>query len=326
MKMNFEDFKKTIKEKIGEYLTEDYADADMSLSEVKKSGGESYDALMIRKSGEERYSVIPALNLTEAYNKYQNGQSVEQICEDLADVRMNVPIPEGLEKDMFMNFDKVKGKIYPRLVNSETSKDYLITRPHTEVEDLSMVYAVRINENSTGFAEAVIDYDLAKMWGVDVEDLHEAAMSNMEAHEPVFIGLEDALFTQFPNGEEHTFDLDSFPDDCQLPLYLLTNKQKTKGAVMALCSKFMDQITAKFGDVYVLPSSVDEVLIMPKSAVADHEMGLQDLANMVRQVNIEAVKPEDRLSDNIYEYDSQTQSLKLACVGPDQTVGPEMLL
>ena len=320
MKMNFEDFKKTIKEKIGEYLTEDYADADMSLSEVKKSGGESYDALMIRKSGEERYSVIPALNLTEAYKKYQDGQSVDQICEDLADVRMNVPIPEGLEKDMFMNFDKVKGKIYPRLVNSETSKDYLITRPHTEVEDLSMVYAVRINENSTGFAEAVIDYDLAKMWGVDVEDLHKAAMSNMEAHEPVFVGLEDAMFGQYPNGDD-TFDLDSIDTDGPLPLYMLTNKQKTKGAVMALCGKFMDQIIAKFGDVYVLPSSVDEVLIMPKSAVADHEMDLQDLARMVQQVNIEAVRPEDRLSDNVYEYDSQTQSLKLAVVAPEQGAG-----
>ncbi len=324
MKMNFEDFKKTIKDKIGEYLTEDYADADMSLSEVKKSGGESYDALMIRKAGEERYSVIPALNLTEAYNKYQNGQSVEQICEDLADVRMNVPIPEGLEKDMFMNFDKVKGKIYPRLVNSETSKDYLITRPHTEVEDLSMVYAVRINENSTGFAEAVIDYDLAKMWGVDVEDLHEAAMSNMEAHEPVFVGLEQAMFGEFPGPGESTFDLDSISDDCPLPLYMLTNKQKTKGAVMALSAKFMDQITAKFGEVYVLPSSVDEVLIMPKSAVADHEMDLQDLARMVQQVNIEAVRPEDRLSDNVYEYDSQTQSLKLAVVAPEQGAGLEM--
>ena len=319
--MNFNDFKNTIKNKIGEYLTEDYADADMTLSEVKKSGGESYDALMIRKAGEERYSVIPALNLTEAYKKYQNGQSVEQICEDLADVRMNVPIPEGLEKDMFLDFDKVKDKIYPRLINSETSKDYLINRPHTEVEDLSMVYAVRINENSTGFAEAVIDYDLARMWGVEVEDLHKAAMSNMEAHDPVFVGLEDAMFGNFETRGEDTFNLDAMETDSPLPLYMLTNKQKTKGAVMALCGKFMDQIIAKFGDVYVLPSSVDEVLIMPKSAAQDHEMDIHDLARMVQQVNMEAVRPEDRLSDNIYEYDSQTQSLKLAVVAPEQGAG-----
>ncbi len=321
--MNFNDFKNTIKNKIGEYLTEDYADADMSLSEVKKSNGETYDALMIRKAGEERYSVIPALNLTEAYRKYKNGMSVDQICEDLADVRMNVPIPEGLEKDMFLDFEKVKNKIYPRLVNSETSKEYLDTRPHTEVEDLSMVYAVRINENSTGFAEAVIDYDLARMWGVDLADLHQAAMSNMEAHEPVFVGLEDAMFGQYPSGED-TFDLDSIDTDGPLPLYMLTNKQKTKGAVMALCSKVMDQIIAKFGDVYVLPSSVDEVLIMPKSAVADHEMQLEDLARMVQQVNVEAVRPEDRLSDNVYEYDPQTQSLKLAVVAPEQGASLEI--
>ena len=111
-----------------------------------------------------------------------------------------------------------------------------------------------------------------------------------------------------------------------LPLYMLTNRQKTKGAVMAMCSKVMDAITAKFGEVYVLPSSVDEVLIMPKSAVADHEMDIQDLARMVQQVNVEAVRPEDRLSDNVYEYDPQTQSLKFACVGPQQSssVGMEM--
>ena len=65
-------------------------------------------------------------------------------------------------------------------------------------------------------------------------------------------------------------------------------------------------------------------LIMPKSAVADHEMDLQDLARMVQQVNIEAVRPEDRLSDNVYEYDPQSQSLKLACVGPQQASTPEM--
>ena len=324
--MNFNDFKNTIKNKIGDYLTEDYKDADMSFSEVKKSGGESYDALMIRKAGEERYSVIPALNLTEAYKKLESGHSIEQICEDLADVRMNAPIPEGLQKDMFLDFEKVRGKIYPRLVNSETSKEYLETRPHTEVEDLSMVYAIRINENSTGFAEAVIDYDLAKVWGVDLEQLHAAAMSNIEAHDPIFVGLEDAMFGQYPCGEEPTFDLDSFEKDSPLPLYMLTNKQKTKGAVMALCSKFMDQITAKFGEVYVLPSSVDEVLIMPKSAVADHEMDLQDLARMVQQVNVEAVRPEDRLSDNVYEYDSQTQSLKLAVVAPEQDAGHGMEL
>lgn len=279
---------------------------------------------MIHQSGEQKYSVIPALNLTEAYKKYQNGQSVEKICEDLADVRMNVPIPEGLSRDLFLDFENVKSKIYPRLVNTEASKDFLITRPHTQVEDLSMVYAVRINENSTGFAEAVIDDDLAKMWGVSLEDLHRAAMSNVEAQTPVFVSLEKAMFSNIGSDNEDTFNLDAMETDSPLPLYMLTNRQKTKVAVMAMCGKVMDAITAKFGEVYVLPSSVDEVLIMPKSAAKDHEMDIHDLARMVQQVNVEAVRPEDRLSDNIYEYDSSSQSLKLANLGSQQDVGPGM--
>ena len=65
---------------------------------------------------------------------------------------------------------------------------------------------------------------------------------------------------------------------------------------MAINPKTMDRITAKLGDVYVIPSSVDETLIVPKSAVDD----VQQLVDMVTQVNANEVKPEDQLSNNIY--------------------------
>lgn len=36
------------------------------------------------------------------------------------------------------------------------------------------------------------------------------------------------------------------------------------------------------------------------------------LVEMVTQVNGQVVKPEDQLSNNVYEYDSETHSLKIA--------------
>lgn len=75
----------------------------------------------------------------------------------------------------------------------------------------------------------------------------------------------------------------------------------------------MDRITAKFGEVYVIPSSVDETLIVPKRFVDD----VESLGKMVREINANDVRPEDQLSNNIYEYDSKTQSLKI--VGGGQT-------
>ena len=39
---------------------------------------------------------------------------------------------------------------------------------------------------------------------------------------------------------------------------------------------------------------------------------------MVREINANDVRPEDQLSNNIYEYDPKTQSLKIAGNGQTQ--------
>ena len=54
------------------------------------------------------------------------------------------------------------------------------------------------------------------------------------------------------------------PDNYNVPFFILTNQQKTKGSVQAFNPKTMDRITAKFGEVYVIPSSFDETLIILK--------------------------------------------------------------
>ena len=55
------------------------------------------------------------------------------------------------------------------------------------------------------------------------------------------------------------------------------------------------------GDFFVLPSSVHEVLLIPD----DGSMELSYLEQMVRDVNQQEVAPEERLSDNVFHYDSE---------------------
>lgn len=54
-----------------------------------------------------------------------------------------------------------------------------------------------------------------------------------------------------------------------MPFFILTNKQKVKGATMVMNDKVMDRITDKLGDICVLPFSVDEVIVVPKSMAGD---------------------------------------------------------
>ena len=57
-------------------------------------------------------------------------------------------------------------------------------------------------------------------------------------------------------------------------------------------------------DLYILPSSVHEVILLPKLSVFEKD----ELVNMVREVNTEGVAAEEVLSDHVYEY-NRTQRL-----------------
>ena len=75
---------------------------------------------------------------------------------------------------------------------------------------------------------------------------------------------------------------------------------RTMAAVM-FYPDFMDQVAKELGgDIFILPSSVHEVLILPD----DGNMNAQELKEMVTSINASEVAPEDRLTDNVYHYDA----------------------
>ena len=76
--------------------------------------------------------------------------------------------------------------------------------------------------------------------------------------------------------------------------YVVTNKEKVKGAVMILNTKVQNRLSEELGEYYVLPSSRHEVIVVPKG---DNEY----LRNMVREVNSKEVSEEDFLSNDVYE-------------------------
>ena len=60
----------------------------------------------------------------------------------------------------------------------------------------------------------------------------------------------------------------------------------------------MNEIVETFGEFFILPSSIHEVLIVP----AKPGMTAENLENIVREVNTTQVQLEDKLSDYVYIY------------------------
>ena len=81
------------------------------------------------------------------------------------------------------------------------------------------------------------------------------------------------------------------------------------GAGVLAYQNFMDQAAEKLGgDFFVLPSSIHEILLIPDNG----EMVVEELKSMVHEVNLTQVKPEERLTDSVYHYDSKNHIFELA--------------
>ncbi len=84
-----------------------------------------------------------------------------------------------------------------------------------------------------------------------------------------------------------------------LPMYVLTNKEKRFGATAMLYSERMKELAERFGcDPLILPSSVHEVLLLPD----DHCQEYTFYRQMVSEVNRTQVEAEEVLSYNLYRY------------------------
>lgn len=302
-KMNYSQFKIEAAAKIKKYLPEEYQDYKVEIQPIVKSAVK-YDALFV-KPVNETINVTPSLNLSDAYDEYRNGKSFEAIMHELAYIRASVSMSiPGFSKEDVVNYNWVKDKIYPRLINTGMSEEYLSNKPHKDIEDLSVVYTIRFSSDERGIASAAITYDLLDLYGVDKDTIHKQAMSNLAKEKPKFMNIADMLFK--PNAKEKKIE-NIYPEDYEVPFFVLSSQNGTCGAVMVLNPKLMDAITKNFGDVYVVPSSVHEVLIVPQ-----HVMPANLLAKMCTEINSKEVPDQDVLSNNIYEFDAETHSLSIA--------------
>ena len=92
-------------------------------------------------------------------------------------------------------------------------------------------------------------------------------------------------------------------------LLCVTNESGINGAVCIVTPKMQQKLAETVGgDYYVLPSSVHEILVLPKAG----EINCAELQAMVQRINQETVSEDERLSDHIYEYSAQNRTFHIA--------------
>lgn len=330
--MNFALFETAVVKGLQEKMGEDYR---ILSNQVKKNNGILLTGIIVE---EKNSNTSPTIYLDDFYENYQNGVGLDKIVESLYRVFFKTKIKESVDLSNFLEYEKAKNQIAFKIVNFDKNRELLKTIPYKAFFNLAIIFYYVVQEPPFyGKASILIHNNHLNNWGIDLEQLYTQAKentprlfpANIENIEELILGMiRSSMKTDKMRQEgEKEIDLEITGDECadhlmlklkadmendedRIPMYVLSNKQKLQGAACMfypdILKKFAEE---KNSDLYILPSSIHEVILLP----ATGDMEKENLLDMVTEINKTQVQECDVLADSVYYYSRQSQQLMRIC-------------
>lgn len=263
------------------------------------------DGLSVLIPTETGTNLAPILYLNDYYEDYLNTGALEQVLDEIAytyKVNNYNMVQNTFNTEQIVDFEQVKDKIFPKLINADMNKDLLADRPHTMFHNLAVIYSIEFVFNRKD-ARVDVNNFLFEKYGITTEELHNLAVSNQERMKrPVIQNLYDVVSKMV----EMT-DAELAP--VGLSQYVLTNEKSYYGASLILHDDILQKASAKLnGDFFIIPSSVHEVILLPEEGVVPEELN-----QMIQEINGDSnvISKTDVLSNNAYHYNHREHSLEI---------------
>lgn len=306
--MEFTSFKTLVKDEIERRAGKAYS---VRLNDVMKNNGVVLCGLTVMQDDS---NISPTIYLNNYYEAYENGQAtLGMVINDVMDVYNKNKVNRKLDMRYFLNYESVMGRIAFKLINTQKNKELLKDIPHMEFLDLSIVFQFLISDETIGAASILIHNAHAKLWGVDERELYKRAMQNTPKLLQYEIKNMRDVIGEILHSEidpYHEDDYNGYMEELGgcIPMYVLSNKNRTDGAACMLYPNLIgDFAKAMRSDLYIIPSSIHELLLLP--AGDDDESGY--IRDIIREVNETQLLEEEILSDSLYIYDSTSKEIKI---------------
>lgn len=261
----------------------------VSLEDVKKNNGVTLRAVVIREPG---ISVCPSIYIDDLLDKITSGEiGVGEAAQAVIEIHNGNKDGEKFH-DAVSGLDKqaVLAKVEYQLINAERNKERLAGIPHKRLLDLAAVYRVVVGEDEMGMASFLISGDMCRHYGIGEDEIDAAARQNTEQKGLRVMSMDSIIAEMTGQPEEE------IGTGC--PMWVLTNAKKLNGAAVMLYPDVFKDLADRIGnDLYVLPSSIHEVIAVPVDG-----MNPEGLKEMVGAVNSSEVSEEEYLAGNVYKY------------------------
>lgn len=256
----------------------------------------------------DNISLAPTIYPDSYYQDWQDGRSMSDIVSGIrSELIKTVPGLSHFNVES-INRDSADSHLYASIVNYENNKEWLKNIPHERVADLAVFAKWKFdNADSNSMVAAKVTepllahLQLTKEEALKIAKTNTVRSSRFEGMDVIMAGIltDEGMDQELSEAMTREFEA--------APFHVLTNESGIDGAAAIACPEVLKAVHKQIGeDFYILPSSIHETLILPKSQTDD----VEGLKQMVSSINEQEVEPEDRLSDQVYEFDGH--SLKIA--------------
>jgi hypothetical protein len=295
--MTYKYFKETFVEQIEARIDEYVGKKCRIIEDHEEKVNDSVDALYIMTEGN---NVGPTLYPKIFYKASCEGAPMNELVEmALETIKKGLREMPTVDMEMLRDYERVKGLISVDLISAEYNEKLLQTIPHQKFLDMAAVYRVNLDLGKEISGSMLITNQVLEHYGITPQQLHEDALRNSQLCKPPHIqGMCDLMARRTSEGMRPLDSVQVLDDD---DMFVVTVPDKTKGAGVLLYENFLQSVAEKIGgDFYVLPASINEIILLRDL----DGMNVPELKELVKEVNREEVQPKDRLTDNVYHYDS----------------------
>lgn len=283
--MSYDEFNEMVRTKLEDICGEEFS---VSVYEALKNNSVVHKGISIKENTNQ---IAPTIYMDEYYTDYCDGRDISEIIHDILRVYSANRLGPEVDTEKFTDFEWVKDRIFFKVINAEKNRGLLQQVPCSLYLDLAMVYGVYMGDYKGSFSSILIKKEHMKLWQVDSQEIRELAVKNTPGLLPSGIWTMSDLLMDM-----------GAPADCGdfgIPMYILSNKNRVNGAGAMLYEgvlrRFAEDIDS---DLYVLPSSVHELILVPQGEIRDP----MELKELIAEVNDTQVAGEEILSYSLYEY------------------------
>lgn len=285
--MEIREFAEKVQKAVALVLGEEYK---VKLQEVRKNNGVFLQGLIILK---EKQNVSPTIYLQPFWEAYEEGVTLLEVVTRILQIYKEDVPRDNIDMTFFRDFDKVKDRICYRLIHAERNEELLKEIPYVPFLDLAICFYYAYEGEALGNGSILIHNSHMGMWKTNIAELMCLAQHNTPRLFPWECGSMESIVGEIKE---------------EIPLYIVTNKQKIHGAACILYPNLLTGIGEGMNaNFYILPSSVHEVILLTDSG---NESQVQ-LRKMIAEVNRTQVEPEEVLSDSLYYFDRMAKQVKI---------------